>query len=284
MIIRSGKPRNIAIHHSAVKTVVGDMAELKARVASHNIYHKTKSEGWNNTTPGEYGYKWIRYHWAISKNGDVIQLQDEKYVLYHSSDGVTGEFNYWGIAILFEGNFSEEKPTEAMMRAAVELIRNIQTRYNIDPKVRGHREIVANTGCPGSNLGTSQSGWLKTLITNVNNPKYPPVIVVPPAPPEPTDCELEVKRLEDEINKMSENIGALEIEVRMGLDRVQFLEGSLKLTNDELKETEEELTKAETDRDTYERERNEAIAGSLLVATTGEIFAELWKRIKRSIK
>ena len=145
MIIRNGNPKNIAIHHSAVRTTTGDMAELKKRAASYDAYHKDKSIGWNNTTNGEFGYKYIRYHYMIARDGSLLQVQDDKYVLYHSSDGANGDFNYWGIAIVFDGNYMEEKPTEAMMKTAVELIRRLQTKYNIDPMVRGHKEVAAAT-------------------------------------------------------------------------------------------------------------------------------------------
>lgn len=172
-IIRNGNPKNIAIHHSAVNPPAMNMTELKARATAHNNYHRTKSEGWNNTTPGELGYKWIRYHYMIAQDGSVLQVQDEKYVLYHSSDGATGQFNYWGIAIMLEGNYETAQPTDAMMKSLVLLIRDIEKRYNIDPMVRGHKEISATTSCPGVNIGTSKSGWLKNVINNVNDKSYP---------------------------------------------------------------------------------------------------------------
>lgn len=172
-IIRNGNPRNIAIHHSAVNPPAMNLSELKARANSHNNYHKTKSIGWNNTTPGEYGYPYIRYHYMIAQDGSVLQVQHEKYVLYHSGDGSTGQFNYWGIAIMLEGNYETAQPTDAMMKSLVLLIRDIEKRYNIDPMVRGHKEISATTSCPGVNIGTSKSGWLKNVIINVNDKSYP---------------------------------------------------------------------------------------------------------------
>lgn len=172
-IIRNGNPKNIAIHHSAVNPPAMNMTELKARATAHNNYHKAKSEMWNNTTPGEYGYPYIRYHYMIAQDGSVLQVQHEKYVLYHSGDGATGQFNYWGIAIMLEGNYETAQPTDAMMKSLVLLIRDIEKRYGINPQVRGHKEISATTSCPGVNIGTSQSGWLKNVINNVNDPSYP---------------------------------------------------------------------------------------------------------------
>ena len=175
-ILKSGKPLRVSIHHSAVAYKTGDLAELKQRASAHNNYHRANSELWNNTTPGEFGYRWIRYHYMISAKGDLLQVQDDKYVLYANGDGTgANSFNRTAINIMFEGNFSEQHPTEAMMKTAVELIRRIEKKYNIDPPVRGHNEVSGTgTGCPGANLGTSQGGWLKQLIANINDKSYPP--------------------------------------------------------------------------------------------------------------
>jgi hypothetical protein len=263
-IIRQGKPRNIAIHHSAVLSQTGDLTELKNRVASHNNYHKTKSEGWNNTTLGEFGYKWIRYHWAISRQGDILQLQDEKYVLYHSGDGSKGEFNYWGIAILFEGNFQEQQPTENMMKSAVKLIREIEKRYGIDPKVRGHKEVSSTaTSCPGVNLGTSQSGWIKSLITNVNDKNYktdptPPPVTPPQeptTPPEAPNWEEMYKEAQSEIEGLKIEIGASKGRESLLEDRVEKLEMDMKILNQEAKDLRNDYDRVLEEKQRFEKEK-----------------------------
>jgi hypothetical protein len=245
-IVRSGKPKNIAIHHSAVNPPAKNLAELKTRASAHNNYHRSKSEGWNNTTSGEYGYKWIRYHYMIAQDGSVLQVQDDKYVLFHSGDGSKGEFNYWGIAIMFEGNYEIAQPTDAMMRSAVELIRRLEKKYGIDPKVRGHREISATTACPGKNLGTSKSGWIKNLIANINNKDYPPKPPAPPEPPQDNECQKQVDRLIAEINDLKSQLGDLQTifdeDVAKLEDQITIVKlANVRLQKDKLK-IEEELS------------------------------------------
>ena len=175
MAITRGNPRNVSIHHSAVSPPVTNLSGLKSRANAHNNFHKANSQRWRNTTPGEYGYRYIRYHYMIAQNGDVLQTQDEKYALYANGDGTgINSFNKTAVNIMFEGNYQTAKPTEQMMLAAVKLIRSIEKKYNINPRVRGHKELSSTgTACPGNNLGDSKSGWIKQLIANVNNPNYP---------------------------------------------------------------------------------------------------------------
>lgn len=256
-IIRNGNPKNIAIHHSAVNPPAMNMTELKARAKSHNNYHKTKSIGWNNTTPGEFGYPYIRYHYMIAQDGSVLQVQHEKYVLYHSGDGSTGQFNYWGIAIELEGNYEEAKPTEAMMKSLVLLIRDIEKRYNIDPMVRGHKEISATTSCPGINIGTSKSGWLKQVIDNVNDPNYP-LVEVPSTP----NCDEYIKK----VSILSEENEALKIaaqgfkdNIKLLEERVAFLEADRKAREEEMKILEDDLKREKEERERFEKQYMEAV-------------------------
>lgn len=223
-IIRQGNPKNIAIHHSAVNPPAQNLAELKVRATSHDNFHKTKSIQWNNTTLGEYGYKYIRYHYMIAQDGAILQVQDEKYALYHSGDGTKGAFNYYGIAIMFEGNYDIAQPTEAMMKSAVKLIRKFEKRYKVDPKVRGHKEISSSpTACPGGNLGTSKSGWIKQLITNVNDPNYSTEIIQPPVD-ECTSIKQELEALRIEYTALQTRLNMLlEQQVEWEKEREELL-------------------------------------------------------------
>jgi len=197
-----------------------NLAELKQRASAHNNYHRANTEIWNNTTPGEFGYKWIRYHYMISAQGHLLQVQDDKYVLYANGDGTgANSFNMTAIHVMFEGNFSEQQPTDAMMRTAVELIRSIEKKYKIDPPVRGHKEVSqTGTGCPGNNLGTSKSGWLKQLITNINDKNYPPAPPSAPAPEPTPDCteyKLQITELEKGMDTLSKENRALESKLEL---------------------------------------------------------------------
>lgn len=172
MIIRKGNPVNISVHHTVPgSTGAKNKTELIARARAHDNYHKTKSVEWNNDTPGEFGYRYIRYHYLIARDGSFIQTQDEKYVLYSSSDGKNGPFNYWGIAIALEGNYEIEKPTDAQRETLAQLVANFEKKYKVNVTVRGHKEVAAKsapTACPGKNIGTHDSGWLKGVIARAN--------------------------------------------------------------------------------------------------------------------
>lgn len=270
MAITRGNPKNVAIHHSAVAFSTGNLTELKARAASHNNYHKANSERWNNTTPGEFGYKWIRYHYMISHDGSLIQTQHDKYALYANGDGgqsVPNSFNMTAVNVMFEGNFETQQPSEAMMRTAVKLIRDLEAKYKIDPRVRGHRELSSTgTACPGRNLGTSQSGWIKQLIANVNDKNYstePPKPPEPPQepviPPELKECEKQVERLEIQINALNEGLRASQEGERLALDRVEVLEENIGFLEKELEGLESDYDRVKGERDMFEKQYMECV-------------------------
>ena len=217
MAIIRGNPRNISIHHSAVQPPATNMTMLKQRAAAHNNYHRANSEAWNNTTPGEYGYRWLRYHYMIAQDGSVLQTQHHKYALYANTDGVgVNSFNYNAINIMFEGNYQIASPTEPMMLAAVKLIREIQKQYNINPMVRGHKELSSQpTACPGSKLGTSKSGWIQQLIANVNDKNYPA----------PVDWRTDAVRLPDKTTYQTNKDTAL-FEIDTGKRVSEFKKGT----------------------------------------------------------
>lgn len=206
-IVRSGKTIGVCVHHSVYKPA-NNLEELKAQAKLFDGWHKRKSWAETTKTPSEYPY--ISYHYLMATNGDMLKVTDEKYVKYHAGDNFRGDnsFNLHGIAVCLTGNYENDKPTEAQMKALVLFIRDVQRRYRIDALVRGHKETSQDpTACPGKNIGTSKSGWLKQVIVNTNDSKYPPVEapVEPPKPPvEPTCEELFAQYKKDTIEKIRE--------------------------------------------------------------------------------
>lgn len=253
-ILKQGATIGVAVHHSVYKPA-NNIADLRVQAGLFDSWHKSKSWAEDIKTGGEYGYQYIEYHYLMATDGSILQVQDEKYVLYHSGDNFRGNLslNLHGIAICLTGNYENDVPTEEQMKSLVSFIRDIQKRYNIDAVVRGHKETSQTaTACPGRNVGTSKGGWLKQVIINVNNKDYPPAPVVPPVQ---TECEKEVERLQGEIDHLSVAIGALEVDKKLALDRVEFLEGSLKLCEVENKELNISLTNVLKERDRFEREK-----------------------------
>ena len=211
-ILKQGTTIGVAVHHSVYKPA-NNLAELKVQAGLFDSWHKSKSWAEDIKTGGEYGYQYVEYHYLMATDGTILQVQDEKYVLYHSGDVGKGNlsFNLHGIAICLTGNYENDVPTEAQMKSLVLFIRSVQDRYKIDAMVRGHKEVSQTaTACPGKNIGTSKEGWLKQVIANVNDTNYPP-IVEPPSTPNCDEYIKKVEQLEAEVQDLRVELGALEM-------------------------------------------------------------------------
>lgn len=256
-ILKSGQEIGVCIHHSVYKPAK-NITELKAQATLFNGWHKSKSWAETTKTPGTYPY--ISYHYLMATDGSILKVTDEKYVKYHAGDNFRGggSFNLHGTAICLTGNYQTDKPTDAQMKSLVAFIRDYQKRYNIDAYVRGHKETSKDpTACPGKNIGTSTSGWLKQVIANVNNPAYPPV--EPPEPPQQTECEKEVNRL-TEVNKgLTEALAASQSTLKVLEERVGFLEGTLAIRDKELKDLEGDYQRVFEERNNFEKQYIEVV-------------------------
>jgi hypothetical protein len=201
-ILKKGNMLGVAVHHSVYKPAK-NLAELKTQASLFNTWHKTKS--WAEATKTPSAYPYISYHYLMATNGEMLKVTDEKYVKYHSGDNFRGDlsFNLHGIAVCLTGNYENDKPTEAQMKALVLFIRDVEKRYDINARIRGHKETSSTpTACPGKNIGTSTSGWLKQVIVNVNDKTYPP------ATPEPEpDCKEYIAKV-DTLTKEKEALEA----------------------------------------------------------------------------
>lgn len=174
----------VAIHNSAVAGVPADLAALKKRLASHEIYHKAKKYP---TTLGEFGYTALLYHYAIAGNGEWLQTQDTAYRLWHATDYYKGpaSCNQWGFGILLEGNFQLEKPTQAQLESAAQIIYSYNTQHDKQLIIKGHREYAAPsyaTACPGAFMGLSTDpfsklSWIISRVAELHG--GPPVPTMP---------------------------------------------------------------------------------------------------------
>jgi hypothetical protein len=99
------------------------------------------------------------------------------------------------------------------------------------------------------------------------------------------ELEQGIKILEEEITPLRMALRASEEGTRLALERVELLEANLEEREKELQEIEIAYDRVKDERDRFEAEKNELLMhGTLASATTGEIFAEIWRRITRSIK
>lgn len=250
--LREGNPNRICLHHAAVNGIPADLTALRKRLAGYEITHSKKTWAETIKTAGEYGYNYIEYHIAIAGNGHEIRLQDDKYVLYHAGDNARGgdSFNLHGIAVLIDGNYMTDQPNANQLEAFARIIARFEKQYGVDVLVRGHKQTsLTGTSCPGTNLGDNTSGFLKDAITRANeiiknnlptNPLQEDVISQ-----EPTECEKQIKILQEENTHLVESLGAsqeglkkLTEELKLINERVEFLEGTIAIRETELKDLE----------------------------------------------
>lgn len=242
-ILKKGQEIGVCVHHS-VYPPANNLSELKTQAKLFDGWHKSKSWAEDTKTPSAYPY--ISYHYLMATDGSILSVTDEKYVKYHSGDNFRGNlsFNLHGIAVCLTGNYENDKPTDAQMKTLVLFIRDVERRYQIDAMVRGHKETSATaTACPGKNIGTSTSGWLKQVIANVNDKNYPPVVKPPepPEPPEQTECEEEIDGLKTQIGALEATTEAQGRELNLLLSENSLLKGNLEKSDVELIQTKGEL-------------------------------------------
>jgi len=297
--LREGNPNRICLHHSAVTGVPADLTALKKRLASHEIYHSKKTWAETIKTGGEHGYYYIEYHIAIAGNGHEIRLQDDKYVLYHAGDNANGKesFNLHGIGVLIEGNYEIDKPNAQQLEAFARIIARFEKQYKVDVLVRGHKQVsLSGTSCPGKNLGDNTTGFLKNAITRANeiiknnlptNPLQEDVI-----PQEPTECEKQVKRLEEQLSACETALGMsrdsverLTVDLGLAKERVEFLEGTLAIREKEYNDLEADYKRVLEDKNRFEQqymdvvtELNELKEGrDSILKKIGDIIYKLFK-------
>ena len=257
-ILKTGKNIGVVIHHSVYKPA-NNLTELKAQAKLFNTWHKSKS--WAEATKSEGEYPYGSYHWLIAKDGSKLPMTPEKYVKYHAGDNANGvnSFNLHGIGICVTGNFETDKPTEAEEKTLVLLIRDIQDRQKIDARVRGHKEVsLSPTACPGKNLGTSKSGWIKGIITKVNDKNYPAPVVVP----KPVDWEAKYNEILKENQGLGSELESAQSVIRTKDEEILTLNSEVLELSNEAKECNDKLATA-------------VINNKTLVNTNIELVSEL---------
>lgn len=255
-ILRKNGVIGVCVHHSVYKPA-HNIEELKAQAKLFDGWHKSKSWANEIKTGGEFGHQNIEYHYLMALDGSILQVQDEKYVLYASGDNFRGDlsFNLHGIQICLTGNYENDVPTEAQMKSLVLFIRDIEKRYKIDAMVRGHKETSQTaTACPGKNIGTSKSGWLSQVIKNVNDKNYPPV-----SPVNEGVLLKQVETLKEEnkglVEALATSQGILEgkvVELATANERIKFLEDTLLQREKELGSLEEDYNRIKEERNRFE--------------------------------
>jgi len=91
------------------------------------------------------------YHWLIREDGTTERLLKDGEVGWQAGDMQT---NYRSIAIVFDGDYSQEPPPEAALKACAKLIADYEQKQRITAVI-GHRDVThggqpVRTECPGS--------------------------------------------------------------------------------------------------------------------------------------
>jgi N-acetylmuramoyl-L-alanine amidase len=126
--------RRITVHHSAV--ALRDNRVAPARLRSHQAAHQGR--GWAD----------IAYHLLIDRNGNVYAGRPRWAV----GDTSTNYDPRGHLLVMCEGNFQEQRPSAAQVRALVQVLAWGVERYDVPVRsIRGHLEY-ADTACPGRAL------------------------------------------------------------------------------------------------------------------------------------
>ena len=112
-----------------------------------------------------------------------------------------------------------------------------------------------------------------------------PPIVEPPQPQEPTECEKQVKRLEEQLSACNEALRLLEGGKKMLGERVEFLEGTLAIREKEYNDLEADYKRVLEDKNRFEqqymdvvKELNELKEGrDTILKKIGDIIYKLFK-------
>jgi 3D (Asp-Asp-Asp) domain-containing protein len=89
----------------------------------------------------------IAYHFLIGKDGTVKQNRALSERSMHTRNSV---INLESIAIVMAGNFEDEEPTDAEMKALKSLVKRLDSIYHFE-EIIGHKG-ASPTACPGKHL------------------------------------------------------------------------------------------------------------------------------------
>jgi hypothetical protein len=134
----------ITIHHTATKQKPGVPVAEKLR------HLQEFSQREDKLTSGKVKPPWpdVPYHFYVGCDGDIGEGRDVNFV-----GDTNTEYDPTGhVLVTLEGNFQEEEPTEAQIKATRELVAWLAAKYKVpNDKIRSHKDY-AQTACPGKNL------------------------------------------------------------------------------------------------------------------------------------
>lgn len=162
--------RYITVHHTA-DTFSGTDEQVLQKEANTHI---------NNGWPG------LAYHFFITKNGNIYQINNYSDVTWHDA------VNWDSIGVVLHGYFHpsiNEKPAEKQLQSLRWLLDQLSTQHPEFPAaqgtVMGHRER-SSTACPGDSL----IGYTVDYRNKLGNVSWGSLPSPTPTPPPLTDKQL----------------------------------------------------------------------------------------------
>jgi hypothetical protein len=100
------------------------------------------------------------YHWLVRADGSTEHILDDKYIGWHSGNW---PINCRSIAICFDDDLSEKKPSEQALAGAAEIIGTHYPRLDAN-RIIGHCDTNPTTACPGDKFHAS---WHNELLRQI---------------------------------------------------------------------------------------------------------------------
>lgn len=140
----SQEPVRITIHHTGTPRRPAKSIEQKLRSL------QAFSQSNDKLADGRRKKAWadVPYHFYVDALGQVAEGRDVNSV----GDTNTNYDPTGHIAVVVEGNFEVEIPSEDQKQALMELLRELTARHGIPVENTGHHGTFASTLCPGINL------------------------------------------------------------------------------------------------------------------------------------
>ncbi len=153
--MKEHKPSYITIHHTGTPQKPARSIEDKLR----GLQKFSQSE--NTLADGKKKAAWpdVPYHFYIAADGQIAQGREIQFV-----GDTNTEYDPTGhLLVTLEGNFENEKPTEAQMETTRAVVKFLAKKYKVPAKKIGSHKDYAKTACPGENL-QSQMDELRALV------------------------------------------------------------------------------------------------------------------------
>ena len=100
------------------------------------------------------------YHWLVRRDGERERLLPDEAVGWQAGDW---SVNCRSVAVCFDGDFEQGRPTDDALHSAVELVADNYGGHVASVRILGHNAIV-ETICPGGEFDTHWGAELRALV------------------------------------------------------------------------------------------------------------------------